>query len=65
MKPVLCVARLGVTNGEKCYDNNCPGKCDCVNKKDITSRSKPGGSSLAAMFLARASENPNNFYGGN
>ena len=52
-------------NGEKCYDNNCPGKCDCVNGKDITSRTKPGGTSLAAMFLARASENPNNFYGGN
>ncbi len=52
-------------NGRKCYDTECPGKCDCVNSNDITSRTKPGGTSLAAMFLARANQNPNNFYGGN
>ena len=52
-------------NGEKCYDTECPGKCNCVNPNDITSRVKPNGGSLSAMFLARANENPNNFYGGN
>jgi hypothetical protein len=50
-------------NGLKCYDTDCPGKCDCVNSRDITSRTKPGGSSLAAMFMARANQNPKNFYG--
>lgn len=49
-------------NGRKCYDDTCD-KCDCVNPNDITSRSKPGGTSLAAMFMARANQNPNNFYG--
>lgn len=50
-------------NGQKCYDDNCPGKCDCVNPKDITSRSKPGGGSLAAQFLDRGARDPKNFFG--
>ena len=50
-------------NGQKCYDNVCPGKCDCVNGNDITTRTKPGGGSLAAQFLARSDQNPKNFYG--
>ena len=50
-------------NGRKCYDDVCPGKCDCVNPNDITSRTKPGGGSLAAMYLQRAAEDPKNFFG--
>lgn len=50
-------------NGRKCYDNVCPGKCDCVNPKDITRRAKPGGGNLAAIFLDRAAKDPKNFFG--